>query len=360
MSNELDMYYGNYLKIPTLLSLQCPESAKAGTEAHDETLFIIVHQVYELWFKQIIHELNSIRTIFSEEQIREEILFTVAQRMRRVSSIQNLLNEQIAVIETMTPMDFLEFRDLLMPASGFQSVQFRKIEMIMGLSQTQPGGDQYFLARLSSQDQKDLEEERKYASLLELLEKWLEKTPFLIEKEFHFCSEYRQKVEDMLGRDRLSIEGNPHFDEEQRQAQLKNLLDTAKTFESLFDADLYEEQKAQGKRYLSQSAMQGALFISLYREQPLLAMPYQVLHSLVDFDERLSLWRYRHALMAHRMLGTKIGTGGSSGHHYLKRAADQNRVFTDLFDLASFLISKSELPRLSQEMRKNLNFYLPS
>ena len=360
MSNQQDMYYGNYLQIPNLLSLQCPQSAKSGMEAHDETLFIIVHQVYELWFKQIIHELRSVRSIFSQELIEEETLFMVVRRMQRINTIQDLLNEQFAVIETMTPMDFLEFRDLLMPASGFQSVQFREIEIMMGLSQIRPERDQYFLSRLSSQDREYLEEEKKNPPLLKLLERWLERVLLLMVKESPFWSEYCQRVEEMLSQDRLAIEENAHLDDKQREIQLKNLFATTKTFESLFDARLYEEQRAQGKWHLSQNAMLGGLFISLYREQPLFAMPYQVLSSLVDFDERLSAWRYRHALMAHRMLGTKIGTGGSSGHHYLKMAADQNRIFTDLFDLASFLIPKSKLPRLSKEMRKNLNFHLPS
>ena len=360
MSNQQDMYYGNYLRIPTLLSLQCPQSARSGTEAHDETLFIIVHQVYELWFKQIIHELRSVRSIFSQEFIEEETLFMMVQRMQRINTIQDLLNEQFSVIETMTPMDFLEFRDLLMPASGLQSVQFREIEIMMGLSQTRPGRDQHFLSRLSPEDQKYLEEEKKHPSLLQLLERWLERVLILMAKEPHFWSEYRQRVEEMLGRDQLAIEENPHLNEGQREIQLKNLLATTKTFESLFNAHLYEEQRAQGKRHLSRNAMLGSLFISLYREQPLLAMPYQVLSSLVDFDERLSAWRYRHALLAHRMLGTKIGTGGSSGHHYLKMTADQNRIFTDLFDLASFIIPKSKLPNLSKKMRKSLNFHLPS
>ena len=125
MSNrqQTGLYYGDYLQIPSLLSLQRPQSAKVGEEAHDETLFIVVHQVYELWFKQIIHELKSIQGPFSSQPVSEEALSTMAQRLQRIGKIQNLLNGQLEVMETMSPMDFLEFRDLLMPASGFQSVQ---------------------------------------------------------------------------------------------------------------------------------------------------------------------------------------------------------------------------------------------
>lgn len=371
MSNQQDMYYGNYLQIPSLLNLQHPQSAKLGAEAHDETLFIIVHQVYELWFKQIIHELKSVSAIFSQSFIVEETLSTVVQRLQRVNMIQGLLNEQFAVMETMTPMDFLEFRSLLVPASGFQSVQFREIEIMMGLPQARLGGHQCFLDRLSLPDRQYLEAVGKRPSLLELLEKWLTRTPFLAakglsdfsemarqqEEGFYFWPEYRRVVEDMLQEDRLAIVANSHLDEQQREAQLENLLATTKTFESLFDVQAYAKQRAEGKRYFSQKAMLGVLFISLYREQPLLSMPYQVLRLLMDFDESLSTWRYRHALMAHRMLGAKMGTGGTSGHHYLKMVAGQNRIFTDLFDLASFIIPKSKLPKLPKEIKKNLNFY---
>jgi tryptophan 2,3-dioxygenase len=96
----------------------------------------------------------------------------------------------------------------------------------------------------------------------------------------------------------------------------------------------------------------------LYRDEPLLNLPQKIITSLIDIDENFTTWRYRHALMAHRMLGTKIGTGGSSGHLYLKRAADNNRVFVDLFNLSTFLIPKSRLPKLPDSIKKELNFHV--
>ncbi|EQC49669.1 tryptophan 2,3-dioxygenase family protein, partial [Bacteriovorax sp. DB6_IX] len=144
------VYYGEYLELDKLLDSQNPKSKKIGNEAHDETLFIIVHQVYELWFKQILHELHSVREIFDNSKVEESQLSTVVHRLERIKKIQGVLIDQLDVMESMTPMDFLEFRDLLVPASGFQSVQFREIEILMGLktNQRKEVDRQYFLGRL--------------------------------------------------------------------------------------------------------------------------------------------------------------------------------------------------------------------
>ena len=124
---------GDYLKLEKLLSCQKPVSAK-DEEQHDETLFIIVHQVYELWFKQILHELNDIQKRFEAPAIKEEHLSICVDRLERIKKIQDVIIGHFDVLETMTPMDFLEFRNLLIPASGFQSVQFRKVEIMLGLT----------------------------------------------------------------------------------------------------------------------------------------------------------------------------------------------------------------------------------
>ena len=108
---------------------------------------------------------------------------------------------------------------------------------------------------------------------------------------------------------------------------------------------------------LSQKATLNALFILLYRDEPILSQPFRFLNALMDIDQNFTTWRYRHALMAHRLLGTKIGTGGSSGHDYLKKAADNNRIYVDVLNLSTFLIPRSKLPKLPAELEKNLNFY---
>ncbi|MDZ4083954.1 MAG: tryptophan 2,3-dioxygenase family protein, partial [Bdellovibrionales bacterium] len=128
--------YSEYLKTGTLLDLQSPRSLEFGKEAHDEMLFIIVHQTYELWFRQILHEIDSVLSVFQQTVVQEEDMGRVVSKLTRIVEIQRLLVDQVAVLETMTPLDFLEFRDMLYPASGFQSIQWRLIENKLGLKPT--------------------------------------------------------------------------------------------------------------------------------------------------------------------------------------------------------------------------------
>ncbi len=363
--NKGPIYYGDYLQLSKLLDSQEPLSKKhadeTNGECHDEMLFIIVHQVYELWFKQILHDLNSILETFNQDYVPESALSSVVQKLSRIKKIQPLLIGQFDVLETMTPMDFLEFRDLLIPASGFQSVQFREIEIKLGLGT----GDrlnvdrEFFLGRLSEKDKTKLGEPESAPSLLKLVEKWLERVPFTQIKNFNFWEEYQKAVESILRDDEATImQNSASLSDLQKKAQLENLEVTRSTFRSLFDERAHEELIESKQRKLSQKAILNALFIMLYRDEPMLAQPFQVLTSMMDIDENFTTWRYRHALLAQRMLGTKIGTGGSSGHQYLKRAADNNRVFIDLFNLSTFLIPRSRLPVIPAEIKKQMNFYV--
>ena len=133
MKNKKLLSYSNYLQLDKILSGQELMSAKRGAPAHDEMLFIIVHQVYELWFKQILHELDSVIRVFKQKSIIESDISFVVLRLNRIIEIQKILIDQIRVLETMTAMDFLEFRDDLFPSSGFQSAQFRLMENKLGL-----------------------------------------------------------------------------------------------------------------------------------------------------------------------------------------------------------------------------------
>lgn len=359
-NNVEGTYYGDYLQLEKLLDTQSPMSAKLGNEQHDETLFIIVHQVYELWFKQIIHEMHSLVEIFSEKSVDDHKLGTVVARLERINRIQQLLMGQLDVMETMTPMDFLEFRDLLVPASGFQSAQFREIEILMGLrtSDRKAVDREYFLGRLNTKDRERLQEIEKRPSILELVEKWLERVPFTEDATFNFWDEYKKTVYSMLNQDEQTIRKNAaQMGEKYLAIQLENLESTKENFETLLSSEEHKKLKEQGKRKLSQKAILNALFISLYRDEPILQQPYRFLKLMMDIDQSFTAWRYRHALMAQRMLGTKIGTGGSSGHQYLKNAADNNRVYLDLFNLSTFLIPRSKLPQLPGVMREKLNFH---
>lgn len=362
--NQGPVYYNTYLKLGEFLKCQEPLSKKFATaqnpEAHDEMLFIIVHQAYELWFKQILHELDVVLQKFTMPQVLDQDFYTIVQKLDRIKKIQSLFMNHFEILETMTPMDFLEFRNLLIPASGFQSTQFREIEIKLGLNTVDRQGvdREFFLGRLNQEDRDRLTALENTPSLLRLIEKWLERTPFTAKENFNFWNEYQASIKNLLNEDETTINTNAaQLAEKEKQGQLENLKTTRATFESLFNETEHQKLVEAGARKLSQKALLNGLFIMLYRDEPMLSLPHQMLTLVMDIDENFTAWRYRHALLAQRMLGTKIGTGGSSGHNYLKKAADQNRVFLDLFNLSTYLIPRSRLPIIPQEVKKQLNFY---
>lgn len=356
------VYYGDYLQLPKILNAQAPESLKYGQEAHDETLFIIIHQTYELWFKQILHELDSIRNLMDRPFLPSTDLSVINARLERITTIQQILIDQIQVMETMTTIDFMEFRDYLVPASGFQSLQFRLVEAALGIkSQHRMEVEkQFFISRLNSQDRKQLEDSEKKTSVFELLEAWLSRMPFSKFEGFDFWGAYSLAVEKMMKQDHEIISKNPILDEKQRVFELKNLELTKETFATLLDPARFNAWKSEGKVRLSQKAMLSAVFIYLYRDYPALQMPFKILNSLVEVDEKFTTWRYRHAIMVQRILGTKIGTGGSSGHEYLKSTTERNRVFLDFFNLATFLLPKNMTPGLPDNKKKQLDIVYDS
>jgi tryptophan 2,3-dioxygenase len=362
MKIQKPVYYGDYLQLPKILNAQAPESSKHGKTAHDETLFIIIHQTYELWFKQILHELDSVRTLMSPAFIPSTDLSVIQSRIERVNTIQEILVNQIHIMETMTTLDFMEFRDFLVPASGFQSLQFRLIEAALGIKpeHRMEIEKQFFNSRLNPDDRKALADAEAKTSVLELLEVWLSRMPFAHFDDYDFWGEYSVAVDKMLKEDFEIISGNPALDEKSRAMELKNLEMTRETFSTLLDAHRFEDWKKAGKVRLSQRAMLSAVFIYLYRDYPALQMPFRILNSLVGVDEKFTTWRYRHAIMVQRILGTKIGTGGSSGHEYLKSTTERNRAFLDFFNLATFLLPKSMTPKLPSEITDQLDIVYDS
>jgi tryptophan 2,3-dioxygenase len=356
--NHTNVYYGDYLQLDRILNAQHLESVRHGDAAHDEMLFIITHQAYELWFNQIIHELRSIIGLFSGDQVDDKQMGVVIARLQRIRVIQQLLLQQIDVIETMTPLDFLEFRDLLVPASGFQSLQFKEIEIRLGLKRAQrsPADRSFFMTRLRDEDRAHLEQMEDEPSLFELTDDWLSRMPFTEFESFDFWKAFDAAVQQMLESDRMIIESNPTVDAEEKEFQLGQLEATGARFDALLDKDKYEALRESGEVRFSQRATLSALFINLYRDQPILFLPFKYLTHLAEIDEHFTAWRARHAMMVQRMLGRKIGTGGSSGHDYLATTTQQNRVFTDLFTLSTFLIRRSALPVLPDELVKTLGF----
>ncbi|NVJ62496.1 MAG: tryptophan 2,3-dioxygenase [Gammaproteobacteria bacterium] len=358
--NTTPCYYNDYLQLDKLLGSQAPESPKYGDEAHDEMLFIIVHQAYELWFKQILHEMRSVYGEFNQATVPDDSLGRIVSRLERITKIQKLLIDQISIMETMTPLDFLDFRDYLVPASGFQSIQFKEIEILLGLkSEHRINFDKdSFYQRLNEKDRTHLQQMENEPSLFDRVEQWLERMPFFEYGDFKFWDSYQKAVDDMLKNDRKIIETNDYLSENDREFQLKDLEKTQQVFSALLDESAYQKLLDSKQFRLSQKAMLGALFINLYRDEPMFQQPFRLLTALTDIDELFTTWRYRHVMMVMRMLGSKIGTGGSSGSDYLRQTTENNRFFKDLFALSTFLLPRSALPRLPEPLKQALNFYL--
>lgn len=330
------VYYSEYLQLDKILNAQLPESSKEGIRADDEMLFIIIHQAYELWFKEILHELNVIRNIFRQSNIPNSSpdIYNTVHRIKRVCKILDLTVMQMTIIETMTPLDFLDFRDLLRPASGFQSIQFKMIEATLGLSYEQRHGQNYYLSQLNEADRQRVKQAEEEESLLSLINKWLERMPYVQEN-------YIPGI---------------NFWQTYREAYVNSLQDAEKGNIATFDKLFMNDAEYPADRKLSAAANRSALFIMLYRDYPLLHLPYELVASLLEIDEGLSMWRHRHIHMVQRTIGKRIGTGGSTGAEYLRGAADSHIIFKELAELTSFLVARHSLPALPEQIIKDLSF----
>src|SRR6476661_1627864 len=315
-----EVHYHDYLQLDKILNAQEPESARHNVSAHDEMLFIIIHQAYELWFKQLHHEADSIVGIMRKPSLNDNSpeLQTVVHRLNRMVVILRVLVHQIDILETMTPMDFLDFRDMLRPASGFQSWQFKLLEAKLGLKFEYRHGKEYYTAQLRSEHVDLIKKAESDQSFLQLVNDWLERMPFFDDAS--------------LWKGFAPARGEEHpFWQEYRNCYANSLAEAEKNNLGAFDEVFYQQRESHFT--LSAKANRAALFIMLYRGYPILQQPFQLLNHLLEIDEQLSTWRHRHMNMVHRMIGTRIGTGGSSGKDYLKAAADKHYIFKEIAQL---------------------------
>ena len=259
--------YNKYLRVQDLINLQDCLSTPAH---HDELLFITVHQAYELWFKQILHELDAAILFLEEDRVP-----AATRALKRVVEIEKLLVNQIHILESMTPISFLAFRDQLNPASGFQSMQFREIEFSSGL---------------------------KDKSIL------------------------REFANDQFAHERLQarMSGPTLADCFYRVLQRRGL--TAPLTSA--DADAAQQKKAYEER--TRAVLEVLThFEERYEE-------FQLTEALLEHDEYFSLWRSHHIKMVERMVGAKRGTGGSEGIGYLKTTLDK-KFFPELWEARTYL-----------------------
>ncbi len=345
-----ELYYSHYIELEKILDSQHPRSFEKMEDGNDEMLFIIIHQAYELWFKQILFELDLVRNIFIRGHINDNSpdMSNVVYKLKRIVKILELLNQQVNVLETMTALDFLEFRNVLLPASGFQSKQFRLIEAKLGLKMEERYKKEYYKhtrrGSLSESDMRDVNRIEGESTLKELIIQWLERMPFFNDgywtdykpinetkdADTHvFWSDYRQVYQTSLS---------------------PNETDRLKEFDKVF----FDE----GRGDISPAAMRAALFITLYRNLPIFQLPFDLLNTLSEIDELLSNWRYRHFMMVRRMIGLRVGTGGTSGAGYLEGTLSQHYAFREITEVATFLIKRSKLPNLPNVLKEKVSFNL--
>jgi tryptophan 2,3-dioxygenase len=261
------MTYGGYLQLHKLLSAQMPLSEPPH---HDELLFIIQHQTSELWFKLILHELRAAMGF-----VRADDLEPTFKILARVKHIQAQLSSQWAVLETLTPTEYGEFRHVLGPASGFQSLQHRLIEFILG-----------------NKDRRMLAVHAQHPEAYALLKEALESPTLYDEFLRHLARRGKAIPSEVLNRDVTE----PHRGNEGVRAAIR---------------EIYERPQANWDAY-------------------------EMCEKLIDVDEALALWRFRHVKVVQRIIGWKRGTGGTSGVDYLKKLTDV-LLFPDLWDVRTEL-----------------------
>ncbi|MEC7349775.1 MAG: tryptophan 2,3-dioxygenase family protein [Candidatus Thermoplasmatota archaeon] len=301
--------YSEYLRLEELLKLQTGVEGETQNISNDELHFILVHQNFELWFKLVINELTCTRNILSSDYVEETKLPQAVHHMERVIETFKLMSQQWRVMETLEPQDFLNFRDELGTASGFESFQMREMESLMGSKWI---------------DGKLIGKPETSNSLYDVTCDWLERTP--IQGSVYGSTNDEKNVDDFIADYLL--------------AHKKLYPDTNKDAVNFFE----EESSLRRRRA-------GLVFIESYRELPLLAWPRKLISTLIELEQSMILWRTSHARMVERMIGRRIGTGGSSGVDYLDMTT-KYRVFVDLWAVRSILIKKEALPEL-----KNKEFY---
>ena len=310
--------YWDYLQVPQLLSAQKPV-----TEHHDEMQFIVVHQVYELWFKLTLHEMIHVRDILLARDVSELALIRAHHYMERANAIWRIMVQQIHVIETMRPIDFLAFRSALTPASGFQSLQLRLIETLAGLTEDQRityGGQDYkSFAGFPTAMIDQLEDIAKRGSLRDLLLPFLAEVPlksadrdWVTARAIEHGLEREKRLEQMFSGDELQREG------------------------------IMRERQEREKRLKAELARHGfQVMLAVYTWPEKFANAYQLCEDLIQFEESFILWRTHHARTVERFISKKIGTGGSTGVPYLESTA-RYRIFDDLWAVRTLLVHPEE------------------
>ena len=343
--------YADYLQLHELLELQGDDRGINSDEMH----FIIVHQTFELWFKQVIRELSEARDILGRDRVPEDDIPRAVDHLGRTTEIFGLMANQWAVLETLTPQGFLAFRDDLGSASGFESFQMREFEILLGLDNADRIGGMDPLSsfkRMAEGDERSaamlarLEDAMSQPSLYESMMNWVERTPIM-------GSSYGSEVdaENVRAYVETHLEAHRVVCEEAAEKSSgwgagdpsKMAARMAAAHEGAVDFLMPEGEVSRARA--------GLLFIESYRELPLLTWPRTLIDAIVELEESMVKWRHSHARMVERIMGRRIGTGGTRGVDNLD-ATSQYRIFKDLWGVRTILVKSDKRPAL-----KNAEFY---
>lgn len=337
------MTYGNYLHLDELLKLQSGPEGHSPPPSNHEMHFIITHQAFELWFKQINRELEEALNLMDVPEVNEDRIPVVVSHLERCSQIFTLLASQWKVMETLAPQDFLAFRDRLGTSSGFESWQMRTLEMLLGLEAEQRIGGMdpmkhnkklHSEGKLSDSVMQEIVRVNELPSLNEVLSRWLSRTPVNgVSCDGQVLTDFVENHLAAMQRHSESVIAHMvkigHGTEETIRPRIQSGIDAARDF--LLPGGEVSHSRA------------GLLFIESYRELPLLSWPRRLIDTVVDLEESMILFRSHHARMVERMIGRRMGTGGSSGVDYLDMTI-KYRIFKDLWAVRTMLVKRDALP----------------
>jgi len=352
--------YWNYLKLESLLTLQTGFRDTEEQVSVDEKHFIIVHQIFELWFKLILAELRMSRDKLASTFVPEETVPFVVHHLRRVAEIFRVSTAQWKVMETLTPQDFLAFRSDLGTASGFQSFQMRELETVLGLGPEERSKfcmqDPIAILQKATESRPEdafiksrLDAVLSEVTFRQALHNWLYRTPIYnsrpdapgddetTRKWIESYVEAHKKVADAHVAVIRKAQG-PEREVLARQRYDANI----KVCDEFLNAADIECPATKKKTRRIRAAV---LFIESYRDLPLLAWPRLLLDTVAELEEQMVLFRSHHARMVERVIGRRVGTGGSSGVDYLD-STTKMRIFPELWIVRAILLPKSDLPTL--------------
>jgi len=353
--------YWDYIRVEELLALQRGTADSESELSDDEVRFIVIHQIDELWFKVVLRELAAARDLFAQRPVPENALAGAVASLRRVTIAFELAAQHFRLMETMRTQDYLLFRDKLNPASGFQSAQMREIEILLGLPDEDRiplGNEGSYKDALRSHDGSPSpasarveRRKRDVPTLKQAVDAWLHRTPIdgsspdapgdeavvsrFVERYLAGHEVLYQRAIDHAVR----VQALTAADHERLRARYRGQLQGATRHMNA--EDVPAPQRAFVRRLRA-----AILFVDSNRMLPLLSWPGQVIDGLIECEQAMLAFRQRHARMVERVIGRRVGTGGSDGVAYLDQTALKYRVFTEIWAARTLLLPRDLTPSL--------------